>query len=629
MAMKTLELKRALDAAVSGSALSESWKRDTLRRMQDGRGRPAPRRRAAVAVALAVLSVGLTALAVGVLVQQYYRKVAEMDGRGALTRWNLADKAQFVHTMQACGFAVDESDLAKVADAALPDSEREAAADRIVDARYGPLIRESMQQWVDVPDTSLGLPPTAEIVFMERYLAEHPGGIATREDMLAYTDALGYYLRDEYLPAYAKAHPQDIPKPRTMDADAAADLLRGYMTEVLSWDGDAVARITPAVAWDEQYRVWTAEGELDRASVERSPHAVTEGAAVQQTGTGYRVRLMADEHGNFSAAGLDKAAFREQHRHDVAAVIAISGDQALRLAADAVRARFGLTDGDMHRLFTDAMYAGTGDRDGELRRFVFHTHYMMDTEPMYGATVNMATGQVAAAFSYRLDDRAPVWRLLDFAARTERDMGWYLRWEPAQKQALAEHIRDSGLMAGHAFWRNTAPSGTDIDAFVAEAFRTPGYPSLINAAVMANALLGPADALPEGDRAMLEHLWAAHDVRSEDGTAGLAPGGAEIDAVRAAAIVRAAVCRAWDMPEGALDAWQAVARRTQGGAPHRGLVYYRVYLTRPDSELDKPTFGGRDNVNYRVLLDGTVADTSVAPGWNSPAEDRAAWDSQR
>ena len=51
------------------------------------------------------------------------------------------------------------------------------------------------------------------------------------------------------------------------------------------------------------------------------------------------------------------------------------------------------------------------------------------------------------------------------------------------------------------------------------------------------------------------------------------------------------------------------------------MAFYRVFLTRPDAELGQDTFGGRDNFNYRISLDGKILDASVNPEWHSPADD--------
>ena len=75
------------------------------------------------------------------------------------------------------------------------------------------------------------------------------------------------------------------------------------------------------------------------------------------------------------------------------------------------------------------------------------------------------------------------------------------------------------------------------------------------------------------------------------------------------------------MPDNALDNWASVAQLVQSDTALGSIVFYRVFLTRPDSELGRDTFGGKDNMNYRVSLEGIVLDSSVNPSWRSPDED--------
>ena len=108
------------------------------------------------------------------------------------------------------------------------------------------------------------------------------------------------------------------------------------------------------------------------------------------------------------------------------------------------------------------------------------------------------------------------------------------------------------------------------------------------------------------------------------------------DRVTAAAekIIRAAVCEAWNMPADALDNWAVVTRlvqdaitveMTEDGPIQNSMVYYRVFLTRPDEEVGLDTFGGRDNFNYRVSTDGNILTTEDWSGWYSPKEDMERW----
>ena len=56
-----------------------------------------------------------------------------------------------------------------------------------------------------------------------------------------------------------------------------------------------------------------------------------------------------------------------------------------------------------------------------------------------------------------------------------------------------------------------------------------------------------------------------------------------------------------------------------------GLIYYRVFLTRPDEELEQETFGRLDNMNFRVALDGTIMGSETDKSWRNPKEDRERW----
>ena len=88
------------------------------------------------------------------------------------------------------------------------------------------------------------------------------------------------------------------------------------------------------------------------------------------------------------------------------------------------------------------------------------------------------------------------------------------------------------------------------------------------------------------------------------------------------------------MPADALDNWAVVTRlvqdaitveMTEDGPIQNSMVYYRVFLTRPDEEVGLDTFGGRDNFNYRVSTDGNILTTEDCSGWYSPKEDMERW----
>ena len=127
--------------------------------------------------------------------------------------------------------------------------------------------------YISEPEDSFGVAPDPVIVFQERYFAEHPEKIDDtpegRKALLAYTDALGYYLRDIYNPFYIQEYEGqgEMPEKTEITEDTAVEYLRGYMTEVLGWDPEAVNSMTPNVQWDEQYRLWVVSGEVSAASI--------------------------------------------------------------------------------------------------------------------------------------------------------------------------------------------------------------------------------------------------------------------------------------------------------------------------------------------------------------------------
>ena len=142
---------------------------------------------------------------------------------------------------------------------------------------------------------------------------------------------------------------------------------------------------------------------------------------------------------------------------------------------------------------------------------------------------------------------------------------------------------------------------------------------------MAEALFGPQAEWSRETISRMQYLSVKYDIR----TGAIAPVSAdqpeEIGKDEAARIVRIAVCQAWGMPETALDQWEAVSQLVQTSTDQGATALYRVFLTRPDSELGQDTFGGKDNFNYLVSLDGKILDSSVNPLWLSPAEDAERW----
>ena len=264
--MRENDLYRALDASVTGCQPSDYWKNRMVRQIVKGEEmRKRTKLSVGAILVAALLVISAVALAVGVLVNEYYAKVAQMEREGALERWQLEDKIQFVTTMKECNFELAEDLYLRAVDETLPDGEREAAADEIINNTYGELIREQIGYYQTFEEDSLGVAPDVETVFNERYFAEHPDWEETYEGVQAYFDALGYYLRDEI---HMLEYTDTVPVPPVVDEAYAVNALKTAMTEEYEWDREAVEAMTPQAEWDGEYRMWTVTGEVSDESME-------------------------------------------------------------------------------------------------------------------------------------------------------------------------------------------------------------------------------------------------------------------------------------------------------------------------------------------------------------------------
>ena len=580
-------------------------------------------------LALVLFCVSVTAFAVGVLINEYYERVAQMDASGDMIRWELEDKINFVNVMRDFELTVDEEDYVLMMDSAKTGEEREAAADRMIDARYGALIREEVATWYQQPEDISDVAPDETIIFKERYMAEHPEGITTREDYIQFTDALGYYLRDVYYPAYEEQSaslPQTTAVPEGTEAYAVQSL-RSAMTEILGWDAEAVANLTPEVAWDEEYQLWIVSGEVSEESMERTVEPVLNGPTIEKTETGYRLTILVDTQGNASHFSLDKDVFRASYQDEVEAVTNVMPREAAALVKTAVMEKYGLTEEAVNLLFYEASYAGTGDDNALLTRYVFHTHYLYDQENMYGAVINRATGVVTDVYSYQRKDLSPEWKLLFFAAETEQAENWYIRWSMENKQQLLACLKSCQVLPEHPIWSLNAPAESDIDAFVAEVCDAPGYASAVNTKMLAVALLGDEASWNGTDKALYAELQKLYRLSDSNGLAPLQTEAAEIDDADAIRLVWTAFCEAWQLDSSAMDEWSITTQQVHDDYLGRGMVYYRVYMTVPAEKIE--SFYGRSNFSYRVLIDGTLMDATMMPGWYSPAQDKALLDEQQ
>ena len=426
-----------------------------------------------------------------------------------------------------------------------------------------------------------------------------------------------------------------------INEEYAVKALKDQMTDYWrwQWDAEAVEAMVPQVEWDETYRMWTVSGEVSDESMEKATDLRKDmtpakaGYTIEKTEGGYRASMLVDEYGHTRVEDLDKEAFRLEYLNWVEPVQKITMRQALDLAEAEVKIKYGVTDVNLKEWFCDFIDMGTGEEDGLLYRIEFHKHYDVAVEPQYGVLVNMATGKVEGSVSYLEKDRTLEWQLLEFAADTEQHSGWYVNWSPEKKRELVSKIRTCGLQADHAYWWKTDPTEQETDAFVAEVFGAKGYASTLNVKDMMRTLLGEEENRSVENTMLANRMLRKYNIHSEENTKQRRQDGQEISAEEAEKLVRMEVCKAWEMPGNALDGWTAVTNLVQeqtipdhpGLIRPGGLIYYRVFLTRPDEELEQETFGRLDNMNFRVALDGTIMGSETDKSWRNPKEDRERW----
>ena len=343
--------------------------------------------------------------------------------------------------------------------------------------------------------------------------------------------------------------------------------------------------------------------------------------------------MLVDEYGHTRIEDLDKEAFRLEYLNWVEPVQKITMRQALDLAEAEVKTKYGVMEANLKEWFSDFIDLGTGEEDGLLYLIDFHKHYDVAVELQYGVVVNMATGRVEGSVSYLEKDRTLEWQLLEFAAETEHKSGWYINWSPEKKRELISKIRTCGLLPDHAYWWKPDPTEQETDAFAAEVFGAQGYVSTLNLKDMMRTLLGEKQDRSVENTILATRLLRKYNIHTDEDVKQRRQDGPEISAEEADKIVRMEVCKAWEMPGNALDAWTAVTNLVQeqtledrpGLERKGGLIYYRVFLTRPDEELGQETFGRLDNMNFRVALDGTIMGSETDKGWRNPKEDRERW----
>lgn len=354
----------------------------------------------AVALVTGLLLASMTAVGAQTGLGRMTTATVALEQRGEVWTedWPLESRMDFVQAMRDAGLTMDEEDWTILSDAGRTAEERAAAADRIIDARYGDLMREEAAGWVQQVNSVEGMAPDVDIIFKEQWLREHPDSdSATVTQSQAYWDDYIRYMEQVYAPQVSAAKANQTPEPEMSPREKAIDWLRSYMTEVKGWSPDAVYDMEPEVDYDETYRLWVVSGTVSASSMQVMADSglepATEGPGITRTESGdYTLTLLVSEDGSQATYDGDRAAFRE--KLDSAIPAALATGEAFALAEEALKDTFGLNEGELELYFMEAQH-GWEERDGEYWmeiRCLNHVNVWDDYD--YGVLVNITRGTV-------------------------------------------------------------------------------------------------------------------------------------------------------------------------------------------------------------------------------------------
>lgn len=354
----------------------------------------------AVALVTGLLLASMTAVGAQTGLGRMTTATVALEQRGEVWTedWPLESRMDFVQAMRDAGLTMDEDDWTILSDAGRTAEERAAAADRIIDARYGDLMREEAAGWVQQVNSVEGMAPDVDIIFKEQWLREHPDSdSATVTQSQAYWDDYIRYMEQVYAPQVSAAKANQTPEPEMSPREKAIDWLRSYMTEVKGWSPDAVYDMEPEVDYDETYRLWVVSGTVSASSMQVMADSglepATEGPGITRTESGdYTLTLLVSEDGSQATYDGDRAAFRE--KLDSAIPAALTTGEAFALAEEALKGTFGLNEGELELYFMEAKH-GWEERDGEYWmeiRCLNHVNVWDDYD--YGVLVNITRGTV-------------------------------------------------------------------------------------------------------------------------------------------------------------------------------------------------------------------------------------------
>lgn len=403
-------------------------------------------------IVLALLLGSVTALAITLSLSHMTKRVAELEGSGQLETWGLEAKVAFVTAMRESGYDVSAEDWRILSDTSRAAEEREQAADRIIYDRYGAYQEAANAEYVMPLESVMGQMPDPVQIFAERYMAENPN--ATE---LEYTDALGYWLRDEYIPqVWAAQETPAVPTPAQSNTltqeEACADFI-GYMTEVIGLTSDTVNAAELAARQDASSGAWNVTATLPAGKLQQpiTNDAVNE----SENGCILSYWVARAKHGEWCRGAMLEAVSEEAAFFNL---YTISSDEGERLAVQAIQSKYQLTDSEVARYFVYHADTYTGDPSCLREGIVLRTHNRQTAPWDYAAIVNMTTGEVEDLFTSgdlfgRLTQLAKAWDKLQEDDEWLQYYRWYATWSPFQAKDWPKEALELATKLFPADWK--------------------------------------------------------------------------------------------------------------------------------------------------------------------------------
>ncbi len=425
-----------LSSIQGNSALAQSIIR------QEGTRTASVKKKVSLALVLSIVFIiaAMTALAAGIAFHIMTQRVAALDAGGQMMTWGLHEKYAFVQAMRESGYAMNGQDWQVLSDESRTESDREAAADRIIYERYG-AVQEEANASRPLPAASvLGNAPDAVLIFRERFLAENPD--ATDDD---YTDALGYWLRDAYIPQLEAAKSADAssaeaePSQAVLTREMAETSAREQMTEVFGWPEKAANQASLVSEQDAQSGAWHITAQISADALEDAFEPVLEDAMLQKTAFGYSFSywVILSANGSYCRSGdLNSllATVEEVNRRE--ALYQIDVDEAESIALAAIREKYSLGHAEIKKYFVYTADTYTNDASCIRLGVLLRTRNNSAAPWDYAAIVNLTTGSaddvfsVDALFGEKMERLAAAWEKLRDNGNWLNYLRWYSTWCP-------------------------------------------------------------------------------------------------------------------------------------------------------------------------------------------------------